>query len=114
MTGRRGSVDIIFDILNEISKLENQKNKAERKPIKIGKTAVMYLGNLSYSQANEYYSLCLDQELLQLKENGNLSVTPKGYDLMNHYKSMRELFNGDTSQLSLSRIDTQTVTIKKH
>lgn len=108
----RQRFDIIFDILNEISKLENKKNDAGRKPMKIGKTKVMYLGNLSSAQANEYYSLCLKQEFLQQKGNGNVGVAPKGHEFMNHYRSMRELFKGDIPRLS--RIDSQTVTLKKY
>jgi predicted transcriptional regulator len=81
---------------------------------KIGKTRIMYLCNLSFTQVNEYVNLCLKNELIQKSENGDFHVPPKGYKFMEDYQSLKTLSGDASPSLSLININAQITVIGKN
>jgi len=58
------------------------------------KTQVMYKANLSFAQLNQYLSLLLDLDLLELKKSSERAVyktTAKGMSFIESYKQIQEL-----------------------
>ena len=58
------------------------------------KTQVMYKANLSFAQLNQYLSLLLDLDLLELKKSSERAVyktTVKGMSFLESYKQIQEL-----------------------
>jgi predicted transcriptional regulator len=58
------------------------------------KTQVMYKANLSFAQLNQYLSLLLDLDLLELKKSSERAVyktTVKGMNFLESYKQIQEL-----------------------
>lgn len=77
---RRSSIEVISDIL--------RLGEA-------GKTEIMHIANVSFSQLHKYLSLLLELELVHKRtiDNGSVRyrVTPKGLSLLNNIDSMLEL-----------------------
>lgn len=58
------------------------------------KTQVMYRANLSFAQLNNYLSLVLDLNLLELEKNNQKTVyktTGKGMRFLENYKQIQEM-----------------------
>jgi predicted transcriptional regulator len=58
------------------------------------KTQVMYKANLSFAQLNEYLSLMVDLDLLQVTKNSERNIfktTTKGLRFLESYKKIKEL-----------------------
>jgi predicted transcriptional regulator len=68
------------------------------------KTQVMYKANLSFAQLNQYLSLLLDLDLLELKKSSERAVyktTVKGMSFLESYKQIQELLK-KTNEISSS------------
>jgi predicted transcriptional regulator len=60
------------------------------------KTRIMYRGNLSFAQLNEYLSLCLDLNLLSISGNNPegktiYQTTSKGKKYLKHFREINKL-----------------------
>ncbi len=67
------------------------------------KTQVMYKANLSFAQLNEYLTLMMDLDLLQLSRNSERNVyktTTKGLRFLESYKKIQELLRKEDESLT--------------
>ncbi|MFB0523349.1 MAG: winged helix-turn-helix domain-containing protein [Candidatus Bathyarchaeia archaeon] len=67
------------------------------------KTRIMYKANLSFAQINEYLSLIVDLDLLEVAKNPEKTIyktTHRGLQYLQGYKEIRELLtNGKENDL---------------
>ena len=86
MSGRRSSVEIIYEILSLCG------NGG------INKTAIMYRSNLSYDQLRKYLAMLSEEDLIAKNEIGLFEITLSGEKIHRRMsgavKSLRELRNG--------------------
>jgi predicted transcriptional regulator len=83
------------------------------------KTRIMYKANLSFAQINEYLSLIVDLDLLEVVKNPEKTIyktTNRGLEYLQGYKEIRELLtNGkendlkDVSSLHLVKRGTRVI-----
>ncbi len=67
------------------------------------KTQVMYKANLSFAQLNEYLTLMMDLNLLQLSRNSERNVyktTSKGLRFLESYRKIQELLRKEDESLT--------------
>ena len=80
--GRRGRIEIMMDILDEVSSSVN-------------KTKIVYGANLNFKMAERYLPILIDRGLL-VKTNGDngvvYKITERGRELLGDYRRVRELF----------------------
>jgi predicted transcriptional regulator len=106
----RGKLDIIYDMINEV-RMEEEKNKERKTPVRICKTRIMGVSNLSYERSIIYFPFCLKQEFLQY-EKGEVAIGPNGYDFLEHYEILKGLCNVTLQTIPI-KVNTQRVVMKK-
>ena len=80
--GRRGRVEIMMDILDEVSSGVN-------------KTKIVYGANLNFNMAERYLPLLIQRGLLVRADGDNgvvYRITERGRELLRDYRRIRELF----------------------
>jgi predicted transcriptional regulator len=82
---RRSNLEIVYDIL---ALCDNGG---------VGKTAIMYGANLSYTMLRKYLSSLSSSHLIQMDSAGKLRTTPQGQQLLGEIQGvLRAISNGAT------------------
>ena len=77
---RRGKIEIIADILKIVKRNE------------LTKTAIVYNANLNFKRANQYLSMLLSMELVNIT-NDTYSITDLGKDYLQKINELDSLFS---------------------
>ncbi|MCK5659830.1 MAG: winged helix-turn-helix domain-containing protein [Methanosarcinales archaeon] len=77
---RRGKIEIIADILKIVKRKE------------LTKTAIVYNANLNFKRANQYLSMLLSMELVNIS-NDTYSITDLGQEYLQKINELDSLFN---------------------